>query len=199
MLGFSAIIPVAEMGAANDSLQALGWGTGNFSVPAFSSSRPTFATMHAWMDPLFLADVEAIPNVQIVEGDQPDNTVIAACDLVGAQWGGAALPLPNTGMVNTGEIYWHNDVLWAVVQSFDRTAFPAPPETYPALMMMARVPGVATQWRQPLGSFDAYLLVEPFTGLPEQVLHNGKKWTNNTPANVWEPGVFGWTVVVGET
>ena len=44
------------------------------------------------------------------------------------------------------------------------------------------------QWVQPVGSEDAYA-----TGM--WVWHAGKVWENLTPANVWEPGVYGWTEV----
>lgn len=44
-------------------------------------------------------------------------------------------------------------------------------------------------WVQPVGSSDAYP-----TGA--QVTHNGKCWENTeSDANVWEPGVFGWTEI----
>ena len=46
------------------------------------------------------------------------------------------------------------------------------------------------QWRQPLGSTDAYTK-------GAKVSHNGKRWTSDVDANVWEPGVYGWTEVQG--
>lgn len=202
MLGFSAIIPVAEMDAANDSLQALGWGLGNFSVPAFSSAQPSHATMHAWMDPLFLADVEAIPNVQIVEGDLPDNTVVAACALVGAQWGGAAPPLE--GIVTPGLYRYSDGTLWWVIQQYDTATWPDPNAPgLQALVVPARTPGEVTTWIQPLNQFTAYFLVNSFTGQPDEVTHNGQTWFvsqgDGAGLNIWQPGVFGWTVVVDET
>ena len=42
------------------------------------------------------------------------------------------------------------------------------------------------EWRQPLGAHDAY-------GQGAKVSHNGKHWTSDIPANVYEPGVYGWT------
>lgn len=41
------------------------------------------------------------------------------------------------------------------------------------------------EWRQPL----------PEEAYPEgaKVSHNGKHWISKVPANVWEPGVYGWT------
>jgi hypothetical protein len=41
-------------------------------------------------------------------------------------------------------------------------------------------------WVQPLGAQDAY----PKGAV---VTHNGFTWTSDLAANVWEPGVFGWT------
>ena len=41
-------------------------------------------------------------------------------------------------------------------------------------------------WSQPLGSTDAY-------AKGDKVSHGGKHWISDYDANVWEPGVFGWT------
>lgn len=45
------------------------------------------------------------------------------------------------------------------------------------------------EWIQPTGSHDAY-------AKGDKVAHNAKKWTSDVDANVWEPGVYGWTEVV---
>ena len=39
-----------------------------------------------------------------------------------------------------------------------------------------------------MGSTDAY-------AKGAKVSHNSKRWTSNVYANVWEPGVYGWTEV----
>lgn len=44
------------------------------------------------------------------------------------------------------------------------------------------------EWSQPVGAADAY-------DQGAKVSHNGKHWTSDVPANVWEPGVYGWTEV----
>lgn len=44
------------------------------------------------------------------------------------------------------------------------------------------------EWVQPTGAHDAY-------AQGAKVSHNGKKWTSDIPANVYEPGVFGWIEV----
>lgn len=42
------------------------------------------------------------------------------------------------------------------------------------------------EWSQPIGAHDAY-------NAGDKVSHNGKHWTSEVSANVWEPGVYGWT------
>ena len=46
-------------------------------------------------------------------------------------------------------------------------------------------------WVQPLGAHDAY-------AFGAKVKHNGKKWTSDIKANVYEPGVYGWSEYIGE-
>ncbi len=41
-------------------------------------------------------------------------------------------------------------------------------------------------WVQPTGAHDAY-------GLGAKVAHKGQTWTSIAAANVWEPGVYGWS------
>lgn len=42
------------------------------------------------------------------------------------------------------------------------------------------------EWVQPTGAQDAY-------ASGAKVSHGGKHWTSTADANVWEPGVYGWT------
>lgn len=44
------------------------------------------------------------------------------------------------------------------------------------------------EWVQPTGAQDAY-------NKGDKVSHNDKHWTSDYDANIWEPGVFGWTEV----
>ena len=46
-------------------------------------------------------------------------------------------------------------------------------------------------WSQPIGAHDAY-------NSGDKVSHNGKHWTSNIDANVWEPGASGWREAVEE-
>lgn len=61
------------------------------------------------------------------------------------------------------------------------------PDAAPSLWVRIDDPAIEwPEWRQPTGSTDAY---------PKgaKVSHNGKHWISNVDANVWEPGVYGWT------
>lgn len=63
------------------------------------------------------------------------------------------------------------------------------PEDSPSLWVGISDPaGKWPEWSQPVGSTDAY-------AKGAKVSHNGKHWTSDVDANVWEPGVYGWTEV----
>lgn len=47
-------------------------------------------------------------------------------------------------------------------------------------------PGSIAAWVQPTGSHDVY-------NLGDKVTYQGKTWQSSIAANVWAPGVFGWT------
>lgn len=63
------------------------------------------------------------------------------------------------------------------------------PEDSPSLWVCISDPAEEwPEWSQPAGSTDAY-------GKGAKVSHNGKRWTSDLDANVWEPGVANWTEV----
>lgn len=69
---------------------------------------------------------------------------------------------------HTSQDDWTPDAaasLWAVTSD--------PAEEWPA-------------WSQPVGATDAY-------AKDSKVTHNDKRWISDVDANVWEPGVYGWT------
>jgi hypothetical protein len=202
-----AIIPIANILLANDLLnntaQVVGkksFGPNNFSVPAYTGAATTHGALHSWSDPEFEAAVKAIPNVvwEISDGDPVTRTqaLIAA---QGAKWGAQAPQLPSTGNVTAGSLYQFDSKLWSVIQTFNRTTYSAHPSTYPALIRRVHVPGELEPWKQPLDQYDAYKLVNPFNGKPDQCTYGGFTWkvtqADGSGNNVWEPGVFGWTKV----
>ena len=61
------------------------------------------------------------------------------------------------------------------------------PDKTPALWSVAGDPAEEwPEWSQPIGAQDAYQA-------GDKVSHNGKHWVSDVGANVWEPGVYGWS------
>ena len=61
------------------------------------------------------------------------------------------------------------------------------PDVSPSLWAIAADPTQEwPEWVQPLGSEDAYKA-------GDKVSHNDKHWISDVNANIWEPGVYGWT------
>jgi hypothetical protein len=204
-MNFSALIPVADIQSAKSSLEAAGYGPDNFSVPVYTNRpAPAYATLHAWGNNLadFYAAVKALPNVVWSEtGGTPQDVVNDALSGVSGKWGGNAQPL--AGQVTAGNLYKDADGgMWWVIQPYDADVF-SDPTVIPALVRRARIPSAVGPWVQPIDQFDAYKLVNPFTGQPDQVEHNGEVWTvtgaDGSGNNIWEPGVFGWTGDQGGT
>lgn len=59
------------------------------------------------------------------------------------------------------------------------------PDATPALWVVVTVEEWP-EWIQPTGAQDAY-------AKDSKVTHNGEKWISSYDANIWEPGVYGWT------
>lgn len=83
--------------------------------------------------------------------------------------------------------YQYNGKLYKCVQAHTTQADWTPDIT-PALWVIVSLEEWP-DWVQPTGSHDAY-------AKGDKVTHNSKKWTSDVDANVWEPGVYGWTEVV---
>ena len=85
--------------------------------------------------------------------------------------------------VEVGTHRLYNAIEYVCLQSHV-TQF-APPAV-PALWSVYTPPNQFAEWVQPTGAHDAY-------ALGAKVTHNGHLWQSLYAANVWEPGVFGWT------
>lgn len=195
-----AVVPAANTQAANASLESQGFGPGNFSVPAYggASAVPAFAALHAWQEGVFAAAIKAIPGVVWEEGDgDPGTRTQALIQAQGARWPARAPDLPNSGNAIAGTLYRFGEDYWRCIQTFSRSTYNAHPSTYPALIRRVRIPGVLYEWYQPIDGFDAWKLLNPFTGQPEECLFNGEVWyvtqADGSGNNIWQPGVFGWT------
>ena len=195
-MSLCAIIPAASLIAANAALETAGFGPSNFSVVSFTGGAATHAALHAWHDPAFSSAVKAIAGVVTDEstGD-PIARTKALIEAQGAQWGANAPPL--TGNVTAGKLYRHTDQsLWSVIQSYNANTYPDP-TAIPALIKRARQPGVAEPFVQPTGAHDAYRRPDPFTGVGELCLWEGKAYRTKIDANVWSPSAYpaGWEQV----
>lgn len=61
------------------------------------------------------------------------------------------------------------------------------PDTAVSLWVEVPDPSVEwPEWKQPAGAHDAY-------SMGDKVSHNDKHWISDINANVYEPGVYGWT------
>ena len=214
-----AIVPVAQMAAANDALELQDFGPRNFSVPAYTGAGATHAALHCWENTPFSTALSSIAGVVKQEGplqtgvdaqgnpvytDDPIVRTKALIEAHGAKWGAQAPMLPSSGNVTAGSLYQYAEAngstsMWSVIQTFNRSTYGAHSSTYPALIRSVRDPYSVSAWRQPIDQYDAYKLVNAFTGAADKCTHNGQTWrvtqADGSGNNVWEPGVFGWTVV----
>lgn len=89
--------------------------------------------------------------------------------------------------VSVNDRYQYNDKLYKCVQAHTTQADWTPDVT-PALWVEVSLDEFP-DWKQPAGAHDAY-------AKGDKVKHNGKKWESAADANVWEPGVYGWSEIV---
>lgn len=62
------------------------------------------------------------------------------------------------------------------------------PNTAPSLYKaVGFTPSGVPVWTQPLGAVDAYMK-------GDEVSHKDQIWVSDVDGNVWEPGVYGWTL-----
>ena len=196
MANFSASILAANMAAANTTLNNAGFGPNNFSIPAYAGPSPTVALLHSWNNPTFETAVRAIAGVTVATNSDPQTLTKSVANTKNTTWGNDALPL--TGTVSPGLYKDTAEVLWWVIQSYNTAVYPDP-TVIPALIRRVKVPGEVLPWVQPLDQYDAYKLVNSFTGLPDRCTHNSFTWevtqADGSGNNIWEPGVFGWTQI----
>lgn len=98
-----------------------------------------------------------------------------------AEW---AYPVAYT----VGQLRRHNGTLYKCVQAHTSQADWTPDATASLWIVAADPAEEWPAWSQPFGAHDAY-------AKGDKVSHNGKHWISTADANVWEPGVYGWTEV----
>ena len=91
--------------------------------------------------------------------------------------------------VQVDERYRYGETLYKCVQAHTTQA-DWTPDVSPALWVVVSLDEFPA-WRQPTGAHDAY-------NQGDKVSHNEKHWISDVDANVWEPGVYGWTESVSD-
>jgi hypothetical protein len=89
--------------------------------------------------------------------------------------------------VAVGAVYQYTDKnLYQVIQAHTTQADWTPPVAKSLFKRFYEPTDNPWPWVQPAGAHDAY-------PLGAKVTHNGFTWQSDINANVWEPGVYGWT------
>lgn len=123
--------------------------------------------------------------VSMAEAGQIDSTTAGEHASNFAEW---AYPVS----YKAGAIRRYKDRLYRCVQAHTSQEDWTPVET-PSLWAEIADPSEEwPQWAQPIGAHDAY-------NAGDKASHSGKKWVSEIDANVWEPGVYGWTEATEET
>lgn len=119
--------------------------------------------------------------VTLAEGGSIDEATASEHTELFSPW---AYPVAYT----VGQIRARGDKLYKCLQAHTSQA-DWTPEDSPSLWVSISDPAEEwPEWSQPVGSTDAY-------DKGAKVSHNEKHWTSDVAANVWEPGVYGWTEV----
>lgn len=126
-----------------------------------------------------VARAASIAFVIMAEGGQIDDTT--AAENV-SQFGPWAYPVSYAA----GNIRQFGGELFRCITAHTSQADWTPPA---AVSLWAKIgdPGAEwPEWSQPIGAHDAY-------SAGDKVSRGGKHWISDVDANVWEPGVYGWT------
>ena len=118
-----------------------------------------------------------------------DETALTGLDLYPHWEDNIGLTVTSDDIANGLNRYQHNGELYKVVQpTVFQTQYEPGAEGTSSIFVKISLEEYP-EWVQPAGSHDAY-------AKGAKVTHNAKKWTSDVDANVWEPGVYGWTEVV---
>lgn len=117
--------------------------------------------------------------IEKLSADLPDAEAYTAPEL---------FPMWNIKDYQTGDRVQYQGLLYKCLQAHTAQADWTPDK---AVSLWVRVddPSIEfPEWVQPTGAHDAY-------NKGDKVSHNGKHWQSDYDANVYEPGVFGWSEV----
>lgn len=85
---------------------------------------------------------------------------------------------------NAGDKFKYNEKVYFVIQ-LHTSQIDWLPDIVKALYREIPPANLITEWKQPLGSHDAYQI-------NAKVNHKNKLWISTANNNIWEPGVYGW-------
>lgn len=89
-----------------------------------------------------------------------------------------------------GERVSYNGNLYRCIQAHTSQADWAPDTAVSLWVAISNPAEEWPEWKQPTGSHDAY-------NKGDKVSHLEKHWISDVDANVWEPGVYGWSEAEG--
>ena len=105
-MSICAIIPIANLDAANNALDDAGFGPDNFSVAAYTGLVVSHAGLHAWNDSAFESALVAISGTVVeTSGGDPATRFQTLAEAQGARWRGR---LPTGGAVPTESLFTSN-------------------------------------------------------------------------------------------
>lgn len=113
---------------------------------------------------------------------------LAACAPLFDAWDGGSVAY------SVDDIVAYDGALYRCAQAHTSQAGWTPDTTralWTPMGVSADDPEAVPEWVQPTGAHDAY-------AKGSHVMHGGVEWVSDLDANVWEPGVSGWTQVGGD-
>lgn len=122
---------------------------------------------------------------QALAAAAPDDVVLEQPYALYDEWSGDGVAY------EAGDVRQRGGLLYRCVQAHTSQATWTP-EDAPSLWTRIADPAQEwPEWIQPTGAHNAY-------AKGAKVSHNGKRWVSDVDANVWEPGVYGWTEHIEE-
>lgn len=124
-------------------------------------------------------EVAALMFVKMAQEEQFDETTISEHSDLFVQW-------DENWRGKRGDIVQDEGKLYRSIHDVNDAGQNRKPSETPSMWTLIGNPGEEfPEWVQPLGAHDAY-------EEGSKVSYNGKKWVSTAPANVWQPGVYGW-------
>lgn len=181
----------AELVALSNALAQVDELAADPAMPAdFAALLAEHMAMDAEGRATQLAELSRVANVAaIADGvDNPLDLVTPLLTDEQAETVPNAYPEWQAGVsYKVGDRRRYDGKLWRCVQAHTSQTGWEPPSV-PALWVRTSHDGEIPDWVQPTGAHDAY-------AQGDKVKHVGKVWQSDIDANVYEPGVYGWTEV----